>query len=390
MKTLALMFCCLALAAAATAAPSPVTLYVSPQGRDDWPGRADKPLATLAGARDRVRALRRRGALAGKSVTVLVRGGVYPLAEPLAFTPADSGTAGAPVVYAAYPGETPVISGGRAITGWRAAPNGLWVADVPQDAGKPWEFRQLFVGATRRPRTVLPKTGFHTIADAAPPSQAGKAADGFHYGAGEFDPKWHNLDDVEAKCYHIWSMSRMRISSLDEQTHLVRFTGTTCSTDYWAALPKGNRFQVENVFEALPDQPGAWYLDRRAGLVYYHPLPGEKRETFAPVAPRLTRLVDFQGDRPQKRWVSDITLRGLSFQHADWTLARSGYSCPQAEMEQPAADFRRLYAGLPPGKLRDHARRRLRRRTRSGHSGQCSLPLPPARPGRRRRQDRGL
>lgn len=347
MKTLALMLCCLVLTAlaAAQAAPNAVTLYVSPQGRDDWSGRldrprrdkADGPLATLAGARDRVRVLRHGGALTGKPVTVLVRGGVYPLAEPLVFTPDDSGTANAPVTYTAYPGEKPVLSGGHSITGWRTTPNGLWVASVPRNGDHPWEFRQLFVGDARRPRTVLPREGFYTIADAAAPSQAGKAVDGFHYSAGQFDPKWHALDDVEVRCYHIWSMSRMRVASLDEAGHLVRFTGTTCSTDYWAALPKGNRFQVENVLEALPDEPGAWYLDRQAGLVYYHPLPGERRESFAPVAPRLTQLVRFEGGGEQALCVSDITLRGLSFQHADWTLAPQGYSCPQAEIQQPAA-----------------------------------------------------
>jgi len=36
------------------------------------------------------------------------RAGTYCLPEPLTFTPEDSGTAQAPVVYRAYPGETPV------------------------------------------------------------------------------------------------------------------------------------------------------------------------------------------------------------------------------------------------------------------------------------------
>ncbi len=338
MKTLAFILCCLALASVAAAqVPKAVTLYVSPQGRDSWPGRLDRPLATLAGARDKVRALRRGAALAGRPVTVLVRGGVYPLAAPLVFAPEDSGTADAPVTYAAYPGEKPVISGGRAITGWRTAPNRLWVASVPRDGGQPWEFRQLFAGDARRPRTILPRTGYYHIADAAPPSEAGRPADGFHYGAGELDPKWHNLGDVDLLCFQIWSMARMRVKSLDEATHLVRFAGATVSTDYWASLPKGNRYQAENVFEALPDEPGAWYLDRAAGLVYYHPLPGERRESFAPIAPRLTQLLRFAGDPGAGKWVDHIVLRGLAFRHADWTMGPKGRSAAQAEVDLPAA-----------------------------------------------------
>jgi len=347
MKTLvfALFFSALAVVAAAQAPTHGITLYVSPQGRDAWSGRRaetsrdgkDGPLATLAGARDRVRALRTQGALAGKPVTILVRGGVYPLAEPLVFTPQDSGTADAPVTYAAYPGEKPVVSSGRAITGWQTAENGLWKAGVPTlPSGQPWEFRQLFVSDARRPRTVLPRTGYYKIADAAPPSEAGRPADGFHYGAGDLDPKWRNLSDVDLLCYQIWSMARMRVKSLDEATRLVRFTGATVSTDYWASLPKGNRYQVENVFEALPDEAGAWYLDHAAGLVYYHPLPGERRETFAPIAPRLTQLVRIEGEPDGGKWVDHLTLRGLAFRDADWTMGPKGRSAAQAEVDLPA------------------------------------------------------
>jgi len=50
-------------------------------------------------------------------VTVRVRGGVYRLEAPLAWEPQDSGTVEAPVVFEAYPGERPVLSGARVIAG---------------------------------------------------------------------------------------------------------------------------------------------------------------------------------------------------------------------------------------------------------------------------------
>ncbi len=174
------------------------------------------------------------------------------------------------------------------------------------------------------------------MADAAPSTRPTQGADGFVYAPGDINPKWHDLDDVNLLCYHIWSMSRMRIAALDDAAHLVRFTGPTCSTQSWAAIPKGARFRVENVFEALPDEPGAWYLDRQSGLVYYHPLPGEKLKTFAPVASRLTSLMTFRGDLLHKLWVSHLILRGLTFQDSDWYLQPQGYSCGQAEVALPA------------------------------------------------------
>ena len=93
-------------------------LFVAPSGRDDNPGTAEKPLATLAGARDAIRRLKAKGGVR-TGATVLVRGGTYVLSEPLRFVPEDSGTKEHPVIYAAYPGEKPVLSGGRAIAGWK-------------------------------------------------------------------------------------------------------------------------------------------------------------------------------------------------------------------------------------------------------------------------------
>jgi hypothetical protein len=87
------------------------------------------------------------GARAGKPITVLIRGGVYYLPQTLAFTPEDSGaSAAAPVVYAAYPGETPLLSGGRPLAGaWTPRGNGIFSTA----AAGPGVFRQLYVNGKR-------------------------------------------------------------------------------------------------------------------------------------------------------------------------------------------------------------------------------------------------
>lgn len=115
-----------------TAMSGMVTLYVATDGNDRWSGqspasnagRTDGPLATVQAARDRARQLRSAVAGAGDAVTILVRGGVYHLAEPLVLEPQDSGTAESPVIYAAYGGEHPVLSGGRVIRGCKAGTGG--------------------------------------------------------------------------------------------------------------------------------------------------------------------------------------------------------------------------------------------------------------------------
>src|SRR5262249_27046678 len=137
--------------------PARADFFVAPGGRDDNPGTAEKPLATLGGARDAIRRLKARGGLP-TGATVLVRGGTYVFSEPLRFGPEDSGTKEHPVVYAAYPGEQPVWSGGRAIAGWKPGEGKRWIAKLPAGKGGPWRFTQLFVDGKRQTRARLPDT----------------------------------------------------------------------------------------------------------------------------------------------------------------------------------------------------------------------------------------
>ncbi len=133
-----------------------VTFHVATDGNDAWSGRqarpnaqkSDGPLATLAGARNAIRRLKAQGPLA-EPVQVLVAAGVYPLKETLVFEPQDSGTATTPIVYRAAEGARPVLSGGRAITGFKRGEGSLWVAEIPDAVGGKWQFRQLFVNGRR-------------------------------------------------------------------------------------------------------------------------------------------------------------------------------------------------------------------------------------------------
>src|SRR5262249_58040466 len=97
---------------AAAEPPVKADFFVATDGSDENPGTAARPFATLARARDAVRKLKADGPPTA-AVTVLIRGGTYPLKDPLVFGPEDSGTQEHPVLYAAYPGETPVLSGGE-------------------------------------------------------------------------------------------------------------------------------------------------------------------------------------------------------------------------------------------------------------------------------------
>jgi len=149
---------------AAPGATAPAVLYVSPDGDDTWTGRlstpqadlTDGPLASILGARN---ALRRLG---GVEAIVYLRAGTYRMREPLRLTLADNGSGGAAVTYAAYPGEKPVLSGGRRIGRWRRGEDGVWKAQIPSVANGRWHFNQLFVNGRRRTRARTPNEGYRS------------------------------------------------------------------------------------------------------------------------------------------------------------------------------------------------------------------------------------
>jgi hypothetical protein len=324
-----------------------LTLYVAPNGNDQWSGRleapnADKtdgPLATPVAARNRIRQLRAASKLSGP-VTVSLRGGEYLLAEPLVFEPQDSGTAEAPVVYVTYPGEQPVLSGGRKIGGWKQAAGGVWTAQVPEVAAGQWHFQQLFVNGQRRTRARTPNDGFLTIAAKAPVTKdpaTGKqlplSQTAFQFAAGDLK-NWPDLADACVVVYHSWETSRLRIASVDEAQRLVTFTGPAAwHFEYWGP---GQRYFVENIREAL-DAPGEWYLDRRTGTLSYIPTPGEDMNSAEVIATRVERLLELRGNADARQFVAHMTIRGLKFCYADWSLEPQGHSDAQAAVSVPAA-----------------------------------------------------
>ena len=95
--------------------------YVSTKGNDNWSGLlpepnnigTDGPVATIERARDIIREMKYSGKFDGPA-NVWLRGGRYAVEKPITFKPEDS----APVCYKAYPGEQPIIHGGKRITEW--------------------------------------------------------------------------------------------------------------------------------------------------------------------------------------------------------------------------------------------------------------------------------
>ena len=88
-----------------------------------------------------------------------IRAGEYFLPSTLSFDQLDSGTNGHNIIYKAYPGEKPIISGGQKITGWTSVGGGIYKASVPSSL----QFRQLYVNDTRATRARTPNSGSYNF-----------------------------------------------------------------------------------------------------------------------------------------------------------------------------------------------------------------------------------
>ena len=349
------------LAGLASAAWS-TTLYVSPTGRDSWSGSTstaladgtDGPLATLRGARDAVRRLRRAAPLT-EPVNVLLRGGVYAVSEPVVFEPVDSGTVACPVTYKAFPGEKPVLSGARRLTGFRVE-GGLWRLQLPDVSGGTWFFRSLFVNGRRAVRARTPNVGaYHHIVSKAPPvrdpgtgEEQVREYTAFVYSPGTIK-RWRNFEDLHLVVYDAWATSILPINTLDEPTRVVEFA----TQGIWKMMAWDTRFYVEHAPDAL-DAPGEWYLDRERGELLYRPLPGEKAETATVHAPVLEQILLLRGDRDAGLFVEHVAFEGLSLRHTDWTaniaFARRAGAVTPYEITDRTVGYQGTQAAYPvPG-----------------------------------------
>jgi hypothetical protein len=321
---LVLLLCLYPMAALAAA-----DFYVSTAGNDGWSGhlaqpnaaRSDGPFATITRARDAIRALKRNGL--DKDLLVHIREGVYGIDSPLLFTSEDSATTAHSITYAAYPGEHPVISGGRELRGWKPGRRGRWtLGTAPGPA-----FRQLFIDGQRRPRARTPNEGFFRIEKAF-----GDDRDRFQF-SGDDIRNWVNLPDVELVLFYDWEIARGALARVDEANRVVFFAHPIGNLDdpMWSFNRNDahQRYYLENALEFI-DNPGEWYLDRRTGLLTYFAMRGGGEDllsarTVAAITEQLL-LVKGTLDAP----VRNLRFDGLRFEHAAFPLPAQGYAGIQA------------------------------------------------------------
>ncbi|MHC4122033.1 MAG: right-handed parallel beta-helix repeat-containing protein [Planctomycetota bacterium] len=316
--------------------------YVAVQGSDNNPGTKDKPFATIQRARDSVKGKLNDGL--EKDVLVLIHGGTYAIDKTISFNHNDSGTNGFRVIYKNYPGERPIFSSGKKITGWQRVPGtNKWKAKLVGVDNT----RELYVDGVLAHRARGKKT----------PAGQWKAADDPHM------EKYNHLETLttyqgQLKVYegykttsHYADMVKWRNKSDIEFVYEQGWTYVICPVDSIVPTSDGGVFikmrnpcfrdsqikpgmhvgdpsYIQNAFELL-DEPGEWYFDRNAKELYYIPLPNQNMQNTEVIVPCVETLLEVKGtlDNP----VSDITFEGLEFSYGTFLApSETGFSEIQA------------------------------------------------------------
>jgi hypothetical protein len=280
--------------------PAPaVVFYVAPAAAETADGSREHPFHTLEKARDAIRVLKksRGGTLSKGGVEVRVTDGSYAVEQPLTLTAEDSGTAEAPIVYAADPGQMPIFRGGVRLTAWKPIQNAgvrdkldpavrdyVLEADLRAHGVADWgdatalrHRPELFVNGEPQTLARWPNEGFVKTGDilGTETFKVWNTIEGCKDGKFRYvedrPSRWLDEPDVRLYGYWFWDWFEeyQKVASIDADKRV--FTLSPPYSNY--GYRKDQRYYAVNVFREL-DRPGEWYLDRRTGVIYWLPPEG--------------------------------------------------------------------------------------------------------------------
>lgn len=290
-------------------------VYVSTTGSDNNDGLSEgKAVASLAKAQQ---AIRTQISSMNANLTVRIAPGTYQLSAPLTFTAADSGKNGYSVNWV---GSGAVVSGGLKLSNWTAGANGIYSATVP--AGT--KSRNLYVNgqaSNYARRKVANRKDFQYTSTSIKWSSS--AYDWITSTAG--------IEQAEVRFINSFTDRYAPISGKGNKELIMKqnwWFQNNWGYDQVAAPNADFGVWVQNAL-ALLSEGGQFYLDSKAGKVYYKPLNGENMATADARLGVLETLVAVGGtyDAP----AHDITFQGLSFvskppQNSDLSLTSSQVS----------------------------------------------------------------
>ncbi|MCU6792583.1 right-handed parallel beta-helix repeat-containing protein [Paenibacillus sp. WQ 127069] len=287
-------------------------LYVAPNGDDENPGTEEQPFASIQGAKDYIRTI--NGNMTGDIVVHLKQGNYY-VDDTIAFDAADSGTNNYYIIYKNDDelGSARLV-GGRKIKEWMPDQGSIWKANV----GQGWSFETLYENGQRARKARTPNyvTNNSFLNSNAPylTSESGTVSS-ITYKSGDLDTSNWDISDSDLVVwpwgYRNWGMWTSPITAIDANSRTI-----SISNGDGTVIGPEARYYVEGIYQLL-DQPGEFYLDRDAGMLYYWPMNGDPDDQTI-VAPKVQTLISLAGSSANDK-VQNIAFEGLTFEGTDFT-----------------------------------------------------------------------
>jgi hypothetical protein len=306
------------------------TFYVSPSGTgtsctSDAPCSITQAQTVVRGA---------AGAM-NSDLVVELADGTYRLTAPLVFTAADSGTNGHTITWQAATGANPVLSGGRSITGWTVSDSSknIWKAS----ASGSFATRQLYVDgkiATRARSSSISRSNMTLTTNGWTFSSSSLS-----YLNNLANPKRTELNVIGS-----WTNRYSPIQSVTNNSVTMAqpaWDENTWGYDTVQSPYRQGPIYAENDYTLL-DQPGEWYQDTTAGVLYYIPTSGQDLTKIDVELPQLQYLVTVGAACP-----SGSTSGGICVQPAAGSPTQAvAYAAPAGgdPYAQPAHDL--VFSGL--------------------------------------------
>ena len=285
-----------------------------------------------------------RGA-AGSMATDLVvelADGIYRLAAPLVFTTADSGMNGHTITWQAAAGAHPVLSGGKAVTGWAVSDSGknIWKATAPSG----FVTRQLYVDgklATRARSASISRSNMTFVSD------------GWTFTSSSLGYLNNLANPARAELNIIGSWTNRYSPIQSVKSNAVTMAQPAWDQNTWGYDTVQSPYRQGPIYAendlTLLDQPGEWYQDVTAGALYYIPTAGQDLTKVDVELPQLEYLLSVgaacpggvpsggacvapptsnptqavayappAGGDPYAQPAHDIVFSGLTFSHTSW------------------------------------------------------------------------
>ncbi|MBK1789853.1 right-handed parallel beta-helix repeat-containing protein [Persicirhabdus sediminis] len=318
----------------AIAADQKQAIYLSPTGNDAADGSQASPLASVAEARKRVRALvAEAGADEHLHLRVNFAEGRYQLDEVLSFDAQDSGGENVRVSFAGPAGGLAEWSGGYQVTGWKQVENSpTWQATLPEDIRETLDGQcnALWVDGKRQTIARWPNLseGDKRYRDI----KAGGLSPDFETYTVTLEDvapllKLENLDHVRVRASKVWSTSHKQISSVDAETSVVTLKPPHAPVTRHLQMRPGDVYFFENDLGFL-DEAGEWFYDPATGTLTVWPHEGVNMAEADVVIPMLPQLVRLDGT--EEAPVVGLGFENIRFAHSKFTYDPEGYEGGQA------------------------------------------------------------